>query len=576
MYNEISNLIQQKEYGKALQLISDTEQNASSDFDTLAILEAEIYQQLHSKKDMFSAIKKGLQYNGRNYELYYMLGEYYLESNPFQAYLCFENAEFYCHSADDLPVIQEARKSLLSDGVHVPNASIIIVSYNAKKEMMLCLDSLRSTLPSSYEIIVVDNASADGITDYLKKQSDIKLICNKENAGFPKGCNQGIQAAAPDNDILLLNNDTVVMDNSIFWLRMGLYENASVGGTGSISNRVANHQQIDDLQSPQQAFSYAAQHNIPMEYPYEKKLKLIGFAFLLKRTILNKIGLLDEQFSPGNYEDDDISFRMIQNGYQLLLCRNSFIYHFGNKSFAKDMDFYFNLCHDNFEKLKKKHGIDLPYYSYERREVVSFIPHDTTAPLHILEIGCGMGATLGYLQNTYPNARVWGIELMENVVSAAQNFIPTIQQGNIETMELDYPHNFFDYIIFADVLEHLYSPEAALKKVFPYLKDSGSVLASIPNLMHYSVILDLLKGNFTYSDSGILDRTHLRFFTSNEIGKLFYSCGYEIVSCDATAQVSQLSEEDETIYRTLLSLPGVAPEVNFQIYQHLIEAKKRL
>ena len=84
-----------------------------------------------------------------------------------------------------------------------------------------CIESLRSNLLSdSYEIIVVDNASTDGVTSWLEMQPDIKLIKSDVNLGFPKGCNVGINASTPDNDIFLLNNDTRITPNALFWLRM--------------------------------------------------------------------------------------------------------------------------------------------------------------------------------------------------------------------------------------------------------------------------------------------------------------------------------------------------------------------
>lgn len=542
--------------------------------DYQAILDADQCRQHGDRIGWFQNIKKGLSYNYRNYELYYMLGEFYLEENPYKAYLCFENAEYYCSNVEDYPIIIQARHHLIDQGIVVPPVSIVILSYNAKTEMDLCLTSLRgTTFEASREIIVIDNASSDGVTDYLKEQTDIRLICNSENVGFPAGCNQGIIASHPENDILLLNNDTVVTPNSIFWLRMGLYENTSIGATGSVSNHVSNYQQIPNVfQTPDEYMDYAVHHNIPMEDPYDHKLRLVGFAMLIKRTLLNEIGLLDERFSPGNCEDDDLSFRIIQSGRQLLLCKNSFIYHFGSRSFGKDMAKYATLLQTNALKFKEKWGFDIRYYCYERRNVASFISEDPNTPINVLEIGCGMGATLGYIKNTHPSANVYGIELTDSVVRLAQNYIPNIICGNIEKIDLPYAEHSFDYIIFADVLEHLIDPDAVLCKVNKYLKPSGHVLASIPNLMHYSVILDLLKGNFTYQGSGILDRTHMRFYTLNEIHRMFNACGYSITEMDASLFETPLSDNDARLFEALIQLPGIAPASDFHVYQYLISA----
>lgn len=541
----------------------------------MAIIKADECRKCNDREGTFLNIKRGLTYNYKNYELYFMLGEYYLSENLQKAYLCFENAAFFCNDSDDLAIINQAKKNLEDNEVSVPKISIIILSYNAKDEMKLCLESLRRTVSKDIcEIIVIDNASSDGVTNYLKEQKDITLVCNKRNVGFPSGCNQGINLANSENDILLLNNDTVVTENAIFWLRMGLYEDNSIGATGSVSNNVSNYQKIEaNYDTAGEYLNYALDHNIPMEYPYEQKLRLVGFALLIKRKVLNEIGLLDECFSPGNCEDDDISLRMINAGYKLLLCKNSFIFHFGSVGFGKDHQKYNDLLRTNAQKFKNKWGFDIRYYCYERRNVAEFIEDDADAHINVLEVGCGMGATLGYIRNKYYNSKVYGIEIESSIAEIAKKYINNAVCGNIETMQLPYERASFDYVIFADVLEHLINPETVLKKIREYLKPSGYVLASIPNIMHYSVILDLLKGNFTYQDSGILDKTHMRFFTLKEIEKMFNRCGYRIVSISVSYDEENLQEEDNKLLEKIISLPNVADQSNFYAYQYLIKAE---
>lgn len=535
----------------------------------------DIYK-LTDKKELFSALENGLRNSPQNHELYYLLGNYYRETNLRQALLCYEQAEYYCQNEKDKCIISKAKQQLEAEGIAVPNVSIIILTYQSLAEIKACLDSVEDSMPGKrYEIIIVDNGSADGTETYLKEKRDIKLISNKENIGYPAGYNQAIKLAEAENDILLLHNDTIVMPNSIFWLRMGLYEEDSVGGTGGVSNFAQNYQQINEAySSPDEYLKYGMTHNIPMEYPYERKLRLMGFALMLKRRALNKIGMYDEQFSPGGCEDDDLSYRMIAADYQLLMCRNSFVYHFGTESLLKGIPDPEQTQAINAAKFKHKWGFDYRYYTYERRNLIEIMGEIPQPDVKILEIGCGMGATLGYLKNKYPDALVYGVELEEEVALMAGKYLPGIISGNIEQMELPYPEGFFDYIIFADVLEHLHNPEQILHNVGRYLNPSGSVLASIPNMMHYSVILELLRGNFTYRESGILDRTHLHFFTLNEIMAMFGRCGYEIETITGSSQNTKMGEETAALYEALLKLPGIAPEYNFQTYQYLVKANK--
>ncbi|MCM1089535.1 MAG: methyltransferase domain-containing protein [Muribaculum sp.] len=576
MWDNIKERIENGDYASARTLLEKEKSLRREALDdTFAILDASVYEEAADREGMFDAIASGLRFNPFNYELYYMLGSYYMDSNPYQAFLCFENAEFYCDRKDDLDIIRQEKYRLADLGFSVPPLSIIILSYNARKQMSLCLDSIRQYGGScgSFEVIVIDNASTDGVVEYLRSQKDIRLFCNTENVGFPAGCNQGIKMADPYNDIFLLNNDTIIAPNSVFWLRMGLYERDSVGGTGSVTNFASNGQTIEEVFETTEAYlNYAAAHNIPMHNPYEKKLCLTGFAFMIKRTALDNVGLLDERFSPGNYEDDDLSYRLLQVGYQLLLCRNSFIYHFGSLGFAKNRTQYRDLLQTNAAKFKDKWGIDYSYYKHERQDITDYIEDDRSSSLHILEIGCGLGATLGYLQNKYPNAEVYGIELEGQIARIAQKYIPTIRQGNIEAMTLEYPEHFFDYIIFGDVLEHLHDPQKVLAGMHHYLKPSGAILASIPNVLYYTVILGLLQGNFRYEDAGILDGTHLRFFTYKEIVRLFAAAGFTLQSAQQKQVMSDMTAEDKEMFDALLKLPHIVAEDDFLTYQYLVKA----
>lgn len=265
------------------------------------IFEAAIALAEEEYETAWAAISEGLKLDTRNYELYVMLGDYYASKNLHQAYLCYENALFYCHDSQDCEQIKLLLNEFSAQGITVPKAAIVILSYNLLDMTRDCVESIRNTTPkAAREIIVIDNASMDDSVEWLKGQKDIKLLCNGENKGFPAACNQGIDLADAESDIFLLNNDTVLMDNALFWLRMGLYESEEVGSVGSVTNHMSNFQTVvDDGKTEKEYREFAVKNNVPMKYPYQNKMYLTGFALLLKREVLNKVGLLDERFFPG-------------------------------------------------------------------------------------------------------------------------------------------------------------------------------------------------------------------------------------------------------------------------------------
>ena len=216
--------------------------------------------------------------------------------------------------------------------------SIIILSYNTLELLQLCIASIREfTEAGTYEIIVVENASKDGSIEWLKAQTGLTCIYNEENQGFPGGCNQGLEIAV-GTELLLLNSDTVVTKDWLKNLRFALYSSPKVGAVSCVTNHCSNNQRIDvSYESIEAMLAFAADYNRSNPALWEKRTKLVGFCFLFKREVFARVGFLDVRFSPGNYEDDDYSLRILRAGYDLLLCRDTFIHHYGGASFEKKL-----------------------------------------------------------------------------------------------------------------------------------------------------------------------------------------------------------------------------------------------
>jgi 2-polyprenyl-3-methyl-5-hydroxy-6-metoxy-1,4-benzoquinol methylase len=149
----------------------------------------------------------------------------------------------------------------------------------------------------------------------------------------------------------------------------------------------------------------------------------------------------------------------------------------------------------------------------------------------VLDIGCATGYMAQALADNR-SSRVTGIEISAEAGKQARRHCERVIIGDIETMDLERElgEERFDAIIFADVLEHLRYPAQVLLRVRPFLSESGAILASIPNVAHGSVRLALLAGEFRYRPLGLLDKTHLRFFTREGIQDLFEESGYTVTT----------------------------------------------
>lgn len=151
----------------------------------------------------------------------------------------------------------------------------------------------------------------------------------------------------------------------------------------------------------------------------------------------------------------------------------------------------------------------------------------------ILEIGCAHGRMTKYLKETL-NCTIDIAEIDEEsgkVASQWARYAFLGDRGNVEAE--DYFGGIstaYDYVIFADVLEHLVNPEVVLKNSTKVLKPEGSVWISIPNVAYNGIIIELIQDKFTYRETGLLDNTHLRFFTINSLDKMVKKCGFKIVN----------------------------------------------
>jgi 2-polyprenyl-3-methyl-5-hydroxy-6-metoxy-1,4-benzoquinol methylase len=166
------------------------------------------------------------------------------------------------------------------------------------------------------------------------------------------------------------------------------------------------------------------------------------------------------------------------------------------------------------------------YFGTPRREMLEFVPEGVKS---VLEIGCGTGA-FGALVKQQRGCRYTGVELMEKAASQARSQLDEVIVANIEHSSLPFPLASFDCLVCNDVLEHLVDPWLSLRALTKYLQPGGYVVASLPNVRFSEVVKDLVfRKRWEYKEQGVLDRTHLRFFTESSMRALFESTGLEIL-----------------------------------------------
>ncbi len=156
----------------------------------------------------------------------------------------------------------------------------------------------------------------------------------------------------------------------------------------------------------------------------------------------------------------------------------------------------------------------------------------------ILEIGCASGALTERIEAM--GCTVVGVEREPDAAAKARRFCEDVLVGDVADMPLDLEPASFDFLLLIDVLEHLVHPKAAVRRLLPFVRPRGHVVVALPNVAHWSVRARLLFGRFDYADTGLLDRTHLRFYTPETARAMLEEAGLKDLESDIVPDVPLL------------------------------------
>jgi 2-polyprenyl-3-methyl-5-hydroxy-6-metoxy-1,4-benzoquinol methylase len=211
------------------------------------------------------------------------------------------------------------------------------------------------------------------------------------------------------------------------------------------------------------------------------------------------------------------------------------------------------------------------YFSNIRQDMIAYLP--AKKDINFLDIGCSGGDTICFLKSKFLIKKGTGVELFDLPDSNQSNpLIDKMIIGDIQEKNLELPHGSFDVIFCGDVLEHLHDPWGVMEYLKNFLKPDGILIVSIPNIREIRTMYKIfIRGDFKYEQSGILDKTHLRFFCKKNIQQLFIDTGYEILTVNPTFKTCPLQPSRRRINQLTLNLFN---EVLAQ--QFIVTARKKV
>jgi 2-polyprenyl-3-methyl-5-hydroxy-6-metoxy-1,4-benzoquinol methylase len=188
------------------------------------------------------------------------------------------------------------------------------------------------------------------------------------------------------------------------------------------------------------------------------------------------------------------------------------------------------------------------YYQHTRPEVAAFLPKTLGK---VLEIGCGEGTFSVHLDGA---EEYWGVEPVAEVAERAKKTVKTrVLAGIYEDVHDQLPDDFFDTVICNDVIEHMTSHDKFFEQIKKKMKQGGCLVGSIPNIRYLPVLFGLLvKRDWKYEESGVMDRTHFRYFTSKSLQRSFHEHGFRIESFEGINNLANVRESPAMAIRGMI------------------------
>ncbi|MBE7445033.1 MAG: glycosyltransferase [Planctomycetia bacterium] len=237
--------------------------------------------------------------------------------------------------------------------------SIVILTWNALEYTQKCILSLQAHTHYPHEVIFVDNASTDGTVEYLRNLAReypwYKLVENHENKGFAAGNNRGV-ALASSEFVMLLNNDVLVSDGWLEGLVESLERDDKIGMVGPITNSISGRQMVRAVPYTNENGFHDFSRRVRKTYNgrLTPRYRIAGFAVLLRKSLYNEVGGLDESFGTGNYEDDDLCLKIRRKGYAIMVDESVFIHHYKSQTFIENKIDYRNSLSVNESRFREK------------------------------------------------------------------------------------------------------------------------------------------------------------------------------------------------------------------------------
>ncbi|UYO05192.1 glycosyltransferase [Paenibacillus sp. PSB04] len=427
--------------------------------------------------------------------------------------------------------------------------SIILPSLPGQFEYLKdAIESIRRfTDKGTYELIVVDSSGSDKSRTWLAEQTDVRTLFMEHDLSLGGSWNTGMQAAVGEN-LVVMHADILVTPNWLTSLAQILEQDKALGAVEPTTNNGTENSQVvpDEFDSMEDMIVFAQRIQQPQQF--EERLVLSDVCLLMKKTVVDTIGLFDEQLQ-GKAMIADYCLRIKQVGWKLGLCKHVFIHHYGEEE-PNEAELYRSLFLEKWQFSLEN--------TSNHSNILRLIKRPSASIFKILILGTGITATSIKLKQLFPNAEIYGCHSIHDYVPELHGFGTFCSSATYLTFDtLD--QQVYDYIIISPDLELVELLPTTLK----LLANHGQLLTEMANANHYTLVKRILLGE------GL--RSVYKYWNLADIPPLFERAGFQELDFDYVT--SPIKKQDSSLITSLGELVEQLPP-EFAISSFLITASK--
>lgn len=390
-----------------------------------------------------------------------------------------------------------------------PLVSIVVLAYNHLEYTRQCIESInRYTSHIDYELITINNGSSDGTDEYFNSLSHKKKISFKENIGVCKAINHGFRIAE-GKYTMNVSNDIVATTRWLDNLIICMQTDAKIGMVVPVCNASCNYQQLTlPFTAMNEIQLFAESYNVSDPNKWEERLKLCTYAGIYRTEIQKALGGFDEDFNPGCYDDDAICFSIRRMGYKVILAKDTFVHHFGARSFNEEYVKDNTLQMRNMCLFMSKFGVN-PYVAglidYDVLNLLSFSGADD---INILGIGRSYGTTVLQLKNICKyhmsrNVSLYYLSEQEGNMIDLKTICDDCVYASMQDVKNYFGMRLYDYIVVESESESIQNKNDIYAALYSLLKTGGQIVCTAANEAILSEIMGIYSRLSAHQDNQI-------------------------------------------------------------------------